>query len=95
MEETTTTKKFRLEDTDLQRLFGIGDIHLRIIEEQLGMRLIARGDEIIVEGTPDQIEKVEKLFKDLKDYLARNYELPESYVFYAISMLKENGQAQS
>jgi phosphate starvation-inducible PhoH-like protein len=95
LEETTTTKKFRLGDTDLQRLFGIGDSHLRIIEEQLGMRLIARGDEIIAEGTPDQVEKAEKLFKDLKDYLARNYELPESYVWYAISMLKENGEGPS
>jgi phosphate starvation-inducible PhoH-like protein len=95
LEETTTTRKFRLGDTDLQRLFGIGDSHLRIIEEQLGTRLIARGDEIIAEGTPDQVEKVEKLFKDLKDYLARNYELPESYVWYAISMLKENGEGPS
>jgi phosphate starvation-inducible PhoH-like protein len=95
LEETTTTKKFRLGDTDLQRLFGIGDSHLRIIEEQLGMRLIARGDEIIAEGTPDQVEKAEKLFKDLKEYLARNYELPESYVWYAISMLKENGEGPS
>lgn len=96
MEETTTTRKFRIEDsTDLQRLFGIGDSHLRIIEEQLGTRLIARGDEIIAEGTPEQVEKVEKLFRDLQDYLARNFELPESYVWYAISMLKENGEGPS
>jgi phosphate starvation-inducible PhoH-like protein len=90
--EETTTRKLIIGDTDLQRLFGIGDIHLRIIEEQLGTRLIARGDEIIVEGTEDQINKAEKLFADLKEYLARNYELPESYVWYAISMLKENGE---
>ena len=90
--EETTTRKFRIGDTDLQRLFGIGDIHLRIIEEQLGTRLIARGDEIIAEGTAEQVEKVEKLFADLKEYLAKNYELPESYVWYAISMLKENGE---
>ncbi|HEQ99078.1 MAG TPA: PhoH family protein [candidate division Zixibacteria bacterium] len=90
--EETTTRKFRIGDTDLQRLFGIGDIHLRIIEEQLGTRLIARGDEIIAEGSADQVEKVEKLFADLKEYLAKNYELPESYVWYAISMLKENGE---
>ncbi|MBD3219334.1 MAG: AAA family ATPase [candidate division Zixibacteria bacterium] len=46
----------------------------------------------MVEGNEDQINKAEKLFADLKEYLARNYELPESYVWYAISMLKENGE---
>ena len=90
--EDTISKKFRLDDTDLQQIFGIGDVHLRIIEEQLGARLYARGEEITVEGETKQVEKVEKLFHDLTEYLAKNYELPESYVWYAISMLKENGK---
>jgi phosphate starvation-inducible PhoH-like protein len=90
--EDTLSKKFRLEDTDLQQIFGIGDVHLRIIEEQLGTRLYARGEEITIEGEAEQVEKVEKLFHDLTEYLAKNYELPESYVWYAISMLKENGK---
>jgi phosphate starvation-inducible PhoH-like protein len=90
--EDKISKKFRLEDTDLQQIFGIGDVHLRIIEEQLGARLYARGEEITVEGDAEQIKKVEKLFHDLMEYLAKNFELPESYVWYAISMLKENGE---
>jgi phosphate starvation-inducible PhoH-like protein len=90
--EDTLSKKFRLEDTDLQQIFGIGDVHLRIIEEQLGTRLYARGEEVTIEGEAEQVEKVEKLFHDLTEYLAKNYELPESYVWYAISMLKENGK---
>lgn len=88
----TISKKFTLEDTDLQQIFGIGDVHLRIIEEQLGARLYARGEEITVEGEAEQVEKVEKLFHDLTEYLAKNFELPESYVWYALSMLKENGE---
>jgi phosphate starvation-inducible protein PhoH and related proteins len=90
--EEIITRKFNLEDTDLQQIFGIGDVHLRIIEEQFEIKLIARGDEIIAEGPQEVTEKIEKLFFDLKEYLSRNYELPESYVWYAISMLKENGQ---
>ena len=70
--EAITSKKFRLEDTDLQQIFGIGDVHLRIIEEQLGTRLYARGEEITVEGEADQVEKVEKLFHDLAEYLAKH-----------------------
>ncbi len=90
--EESISKKFRLEDTDLQQIFGIGDVHLRIIEEQLGTRLYARGEEITIEGAAEQVGKVEKLFHDLTEYLAKNYELPESYVWYAISMLMENGE---
>jgi len=88
----TVTSKIKIENTDLQQLFGIGDLNLRIISEQLKTRIIARGDEVIIEGTPEQVEKVEKLLDDLREYLVRNYELPESYVWYAISMLKENGK---
>lgn len=90
--EEKTTSKFRLKGTDLQQIFGIGDVHLRIIEEQLGTRIIARGEEITAEGEPQQVKKVEKLFNDLSEYLSKNYELPESYVWYAISMLKEQGE---
>ncbi len=88
----TVSRKIKIEDTDLQQLFGIGDINLRIISEQLQTKIVARGDEVIIEGTSEQVEKAEKLLDDLREYLVRNYELPESYVWYALSMLKENGR---
>jgi len=85
------TRKFTLEDTDLQQIFGIGDVHLRTISDELGVKIVARGDEITIEGTEKQIEKTEKVFYDLKNDLDRYFELPERYVSYAISMVKENG----
>jgi len=90
--EDKITRKFRLEDTDLSQIFGIGDVHLRTIETEFSIELTARGDEIILEGNPEQVDKVEKLFYDLKEYLSKNYELPDTYVLYAISVLKENGR---
>ena len=91
MEEELVTHKFTLEDTDLQQIFGIGDVHLRIISDELGVKIVARGDEITIEGTEKQIEKTKRVFFDLKNHLDRYFELPESYVYYAVSMVKENG----
>ena len=86
------TKKIVFDDTDLRQLFGIGDVNLRIIEEQFDTRIVARGNEIILEDHKEIVDKVEKLLYDLDEHLRKNYELPESYVWYAISMLKENGE---
>ena len=91
MEEELVTHKIKLEDTDLQQIFGIGDVHLRIISEEFGVKIVARGDEVTIEGPQSQIDKTEKVFYDLKHHLERHFELPESYVYYAISMVKENG----
>lgn len=88
----TIVKKIVLDDTDLRQLFGIGDVNLRIIEEQFDTRIVARGNEVILEDRQEVVDKVEKLIYDLREHLRKNYELPESYVWYAISMLKENGE---
>jgi phosphate starvation-inducible PhoH-like protein len=87
-----TTKRIVLGDTDLQQLFGIGDVNLRILEEQFDTKIVARGNEVVLEDEPEKVAKVEKLIYDLREHLRKNFELPESYVWYAISMMKENGE---
>ena len=42
------------EGTDTAVLFGHHDRHLKIIEEEFGVRLFARGEELSVDGTPEQ-----------------------------------------
>lgn len=49
-------------------LFGIRDENLRLIEKTFNVRLLARGDEVTLEGDPDSVEGAEKLLKEL-DYL--------------------------
>jgi len=88
----TVQKRISLDDVDLRLLFGRNDVNLKIIEDQFKTRIVARGTEISIEGDADEVSNVINLFHDLTTYLKRNFELPERYLFYAITMIKESGE---
>ncbi len=62
-------------------LFGTRDVHLKLIRDTLGIRMIARGDRIQIEGTPDQEEQVdqaERVIQELRKLLRQQgYLIPE------------------
>jgi len=62
---------------------------LRMIESQFDSKIIARGDNVIIQGTEKEISQLEALFNALVTYIKKNEELPEKYVLYAISLVKE------
>lgn len=84
-------KNFVVEDIDQRLLFGQNDVYLRILETSFDVRIVARGDNIAVEGDP---EDVTKIFRILNDFITRVKQgdfLSEQYVHYAIGMVKDNG----
>lgn len=62
---------------------------MRMIESQFDSKIIARGDNVIIQGTEKEISQLEALFNALVTYIKKNEELPEKYVLYAISLVKE------
>lgn len=90
--EETVRKQVVLDGIDLRLLYGRNDVNLKIIEDQFKTRIVARGSEISIEGESEEVSRVENLFHDLATYLKKNFELPERYVWYAITIIKENGE---
>ena len=84
-------RNFVVEGIDQRLLFGQNDVILRIIESRLGIRIIARGDKIVVEGPPPDIEKTLRVLNDLVTRIKQEEIITEQYVNYAIGMVKENG----
>jgi len=82
-------KKIDLGDVDQRILFGQGGSFLRMIESQFDSKIIARGDNVIIQGTEKEISQLEALFNALLTYIKKNEELPEKYLLYAISLVKE------
>jgi phosphate starvation-inducible PhoH-like protein len=56
---------------NLEPLFGTRDENLRLIEHNLHVRIDLRSDALHVEGHPEAIGRVERLFEDY-EYLRRN-----------------------
>jgi phosphate starvation-inducible protein PhoH and related proteins len=80
-----------VEGIDQRLLFGQNDLFLRLIEGRFASKIVARGDRITVEGTPQDVEQVIRLLGDLITRIKAGDFLTEQYVNYAISMVKENG----
>jgi phosphate starvation-inducible PhoH-like protein len=64
---TTIMHEIALEDRDeALLLFGSRDQHLRTIRDALGVRFIARGDTLQIEGPEEQVGKAERVFDQLR-----------------------------
>ncbi len=59
-------RKIRLrEGTNTANLFGHHDRHLKLLEEELGVRIAARGDEVTLDGAPESVRKAERIVTEL------------------------------
>jgi len=86
-----TSRSLVIEGIDLRLLFGQNDVFLRIIEAHIPTTIIARGDSIVVEGSPREVGQVIRLLNDFVTRIKQGDFLTDQYVNYAISMVQENG----
>jgi phosphate starvation-inducible PhoH-like protein len=66
--EATLTLNLESRDEALL-LFGSRDQYLRLIRDTLGVRLIARGETIQVEGTEEKVNQADRVFQQLRQML--------------------------
>lgn len=53
-------------------LFGPGDSHLKQIREALGTSVVLRGDNIVLEGTEEQVQTASDVFQQLREIVKRD-----------------------
>ena len=78
---TDTSLTLTLDDrNEAVQLFGNRDQHLRLIRDALGVRIIARGDTIQIDGEQPQVEQAERVFSQLRQLLHRQHMLTSENV---------------
>jgi phosphate starvation-inducible protein PhoH and related proteins len=83
-------RKLKLrEGVDLANLFGPHDLHLKMIEGELQVRMAARGDEITLHGQPDSVSRAEHILRELADWTRTYYELKPDDISRAIRATEE------
>jgi phosphate starvation-inducible PhoH-like protein len=76
MAEPTVTRNLTLDSREeAVILFGPRDQFLRTIRDALGVRLVARGDMLQIDGPPDAAEQAERAFQQLRQVLRRQGKL--------------------
>jgi len=69
-------------------IFGRHDEHLSLIERMLGVRVLARGEELIILGPPEQTEQAREVFNQLQDFYRAGNRLTPQEVNYAIKVVR-------
>lgn len=69
-------------------LFGTHDIHLKRIEQELGVSIVTRGEAVSVSGSKQHIELVDELLRHLLLVIRKGIVISERDVLYALQMAK-------
>ena len=70
-------------------LFGRLDQHLKTIEGSFSVRVVPRGNELVVTGNELDVERVAAVFRHLRDVLRQSGAVSAQDVRYAVRMVKE------
>ncbi|MBI4402175.1 MAG: PhoH family protein [Nitrospirae bacterium] len=84
-------RKIKLrEGTNTASLFGYHDLHLKMIAEDLGVQVSARGDELTLDGPPEAARRAERVLTELAALTAEGYELRAEDVGIALKASRSN-----
>ncbi|GFO82860.1 MAG: phosphate starvation-inducible protein [Methyloceanibacter sp.] len=73
-------------------LFGYHDRHLKLVEGELGVRMSARGEELLIEGSPEAERKAEQIMNDLAALITQGYDLRPDDVQVALAALRHGSE---
>ncbi|WP_018765847.1 PhoH family protein [Bacillus sp. 105MF] len=67
-------------------LFGVNDAHLKVIERELAVSIVTRGESVRVSGTDETVALVEKILQQLLAVIRKGVSISERDVAYAIQL---------
>ena len=85
-------KNIVLKEVDPLILLGKNDTYLKMIEENFRSKIVVRGENVTLEGTPEEVEKIENVFSELIFLINRNKMLHERDVETVIRMVKSKNE---
>lgn len=84
--------RFR-EGTNTAVLFGHQDRHLRLIEEEFGVTLSARGEEAVLDGSVENTKRAERVLTELAELATDGYDLTSDTVSHLLKARRHNDDA--
>src|SRR6266849_4937370 len=95
-DKPTTTATIQLADRDEAiLLFGQRDAYLRMVRDTLGVRLVARGDTIQIDGDEDAVAKTERVFEQLRQMLKQQEQITPEEVRTVLEIVQHGHQRNS
>jgi phosphate starvation-inducible PhoH-like protein len=83
-------KKISVPEEGARALFGIHDENLKSIEKALGVQIVSRGEELLVEGEPGQVQKLENIFQQFSELIESGYQVSAGDLRVALRLLRQD-----
>src|ERR1041384_6044898 len=80
-------RKIRISPQEAVLLFGPHDEFLRLIEHRFDARIIARGDQILLQGSAQEVSHIERVFNELSFVLSKSGKLSRNDVITVIDIV--------
>jgi phosphate starvation-inducible PhoH-like protein len=77
---TVLEKRLTLENVDMMNLLGFNDTNLKLLEDRFNTSITVRGENVVMKGVPEEVDAVEKVFKEMVYVLNTNGSLRPSDV---------------
>jgi phosphate starvation-inducible PhoH-like protein len=87
-----TEKKIKIEGVDAVSLLGLNDSNLQTVEKRFDSTVVVRGDTITLRGEPQEVEQLERIFREMMFLLTRNGNLTTSDVDTVVDLVTANGE---
>ncbi|MEH7523477.1 PhoH family protein [Bacillus sp. JJ1503] len=90
MTEDLKTMNVQLENpNEAMSLIGNSDANIKMIEQELSVSIVTRGENIFVSGEMEQVEMVGKLLSELLQVIRKGINISQRDVMYGIQMAKK------
>ncbi|MCU4987467.1 PhoH family protein [Bacillus cereus] len=95
MAEQLVEMNQQLENTnEAIALFGVNDAHLKVIERELNVSIVTRGETVHASGAVETVTLVEKILQQLLVVIRKSVSITERDVAYAIQLAQQGKIAQ-
>lgn len=95
MAEQLVEMNQQLENTnEAIALFGVNDAHLKVIERELNVSIVTRGESVHASGAVETVTLVEKILQQLLVVIRKGVSISERDVAYAIQLAQQGEIAQ-
>ncbi len=95
MAEQLVEMNQQLENTnEAIALFGVNDAHLKVIERELNVSIVTRGETVHASGAVETVTLVEKILQQLLVVIRKGVSITERDVAYAIQLAQQGKIAQ-
>ena len=85
-------KKITIPEEETLALFGTRDENLKSIENALNVKIVTRGQELMVDGEPDQVELVNNIFKQFSGLIEEGHKVSSGDLRIALRLIQEDPQ---